>query len=411
MPRPLTTVRPLGRRAAAAVSAGMLLSLAACGGTGSSGGKVDEVEVLTQQQAEEALLSAENLSEQYRVAPDDQDDNDDLTDMGCLTALGDLEEKEADREAEVDYEFDDEMGLPVVFSAVSSYAKTGDLTDAFERFRSEMEGCDRIEHTDEDGATMTLDLTIDDEKVTTDVDDQINFSGTGSIESEGFELPMGLWFTVARVDNHLTMVGVSDLGDGGSSMIGSLAEVAVDRLVAVASGEEPPATEVAAAERGTDPAEEEGGGFESLPLDGGSYTWDSGITLKMSVERVEPWGATDDFCGDGSCGVANPDDTRFVLKYEVTVPETYSEPFDPMGCPGQLHATSGSDDEALSPVAGDHYRELGGKIFPGSTKFGVDEYYIEKAYADQEFYIESSCGDPGFSGETAYFVGPIDDVS
>jgi hypothetical protein len=54
---------------------------------------------------------------------------------------------------------------------------------------------------------------------------------------------------------------------------------------------------------------------------------------------------------------------------------------------------------------------LEGKIFPGATKFGVDEYYIEKAYADKEFYLESYCGDPDGYEESAYFAGPIEDVN
>jgi hypothetical protein len=37
--------------------------------------------------------------------------------------------------------------------------------------------------------------------------------------------------------------------------------------------------------------------------------------------------------------------------------------------------------------------------------FRVDEYYVEKAYAGKEFYIESYCGDAD-QAEPAYFTGP-----
>ena len=285
-----------------------------------------------------------------------------------------------------------------------------------------MDDCRHIEFTDEDGATITLDVDVDNEKTTNDVDDQVNFTGTGTVSTDGFELPFGLWMAVARVDNHSTMVGVADLGDSSAQLLDSYTKIAVERLVAVAAGDEPPTT-VADPLQGADDGDGHDGGvpsepeesldqFQTLPLDGGSYTWDNGIGMKLSVERVEPWGDTDDFCGDGSCGIANRDDTRLVLKYEVSVPESYySGPFDPYDCPGELHVSTGSDEEAFSGVAGDYDRELGGKIFPGSTKFGIDEYYIEKAYADEEFYIESTCGDPDFSGESAYFVGPIEDIN
>ncbi|MBC8091812.1 MAG: hypothetical protein H7Y15_07730 [Pseudonocardia sp.] len=153
---------------------------------------------------------------------------------------------------------------------------------------------------------------------------------------------------------------------------------------------------------------------EMQPFDGGSHTWQvTGITMRLSIEKVEPWGGEgNDFCGDGSCGVADPDDVRMVLKYEVTVPESYDEPFDPVACPGDLHVTSGNDDEAFSTVAGDEYKSLDGPMLPGTTKFGIQEIYIEKAYAAEEFFMDSTCGEDyeRYSGETAYFSGKIEDV-
>ena len=83
------------------------------------------------------------------------------------------------------------------------------------------------------------------------------------------------------------------------------------------------------------------------------------------------------------------------------------QPFDASSCTGQLYPTGGTDDDALSGIYGDFNKPIDGKVFPGATKTGFDEYYVEKAYADQEFYIESSCGDADYSGETAYFVGTL----
>ena len=44
-----------------------------------------------------------------------------------------------------------------------------------------------------------------------------------------------------------------------------------------------------------------------------------------------------------------------------------------------------------------------------AIKTGAEEYAIEKVYVDQEFYIESTCGDVDFAGESAYFVGSFND--
>jgi hypothetical protein len=144
---------------------------------------------------------------------------------------------------------------------------------------------------------------------------------------------------------------------------------------------------------------------ESLPdttIDGASYTWGSGVTMKLKVTHKEPYGSTDDFCGDGTCGIARPDDMTWALKYEISVPKD-GEPLDPMmGCPGELHIVNGNDDDSLGLVAGDYSSDPGGNIRPGATKSGVAEYYIKKKSLGERFYIESTCGDPN-GEEAAYF--------
>jgi hypothetical protein len=156
---------------------------------------------------------------------------------------------------------------------------------------------------------------------------------------------------------------------------------------------------------GSAPQEE---GPPTQPLDGGSYTWSNGVTLTLEVARQEPWGDTDDYCGDGSCGVSNPDDLRWVLHYEVSVPEDAPRPFDPYSCPGELQIANGNDEETIINVSGDYANSLDGKILPGSTKSGDNEYSIERSALGEEFYIESSCGDPDYMESPVYFTGVID---
>jgi hypothetical protein len=143
------------------------------------------------------------------------------------------------------------------------------------------------------------------------------------------------------------------------------------------------------------------------PFEGGSYTWEAtGVTMTTKVIRIEPWGERDDYCGDGTCGVSHPDDTRMVLRYTVTVPKSLAGTFDPSSCPGDMHVASGNDDESFIMVAGDHYKALDGNMMPGSAKYGDVEYSIAKGARNQEFFIESYCGDPEFL-ESAYFGGKI----
>jgi hypothetical protein len=150
------------------------------------------------------------------------------------------------------------------------------------------------------------------------------------------------------------------------------------------------------------PAEEEIP--ESQPLANGTYTWKSGIRMDLKIEKTEPYGTTDDFCGDGSCGVANPDDTRLVMRYTVTVPDDFKGVFRPdmTACPGSLEPANGNTEDALTGVAGEYNRDLDERIRPGATKFGVAEYLIEKAYVDETFFLYSSCGDPDYLEEVTF---------
>jgi hypothetical protein len=401
--------------------AAVVLLLAGCGsggGSGSSGG----ADVLSKDDLKKVLLTNDNVGSDFVV---DEDDEDDDPAPGCLDALDDLDKKKDDvNNAEANYEGDNEVGLPSILSGAASFESTRDATELLDDYGDAFDDCTSVDEEDDEGTVYDLEVSTDTEKSTSDADQQLNVHVTGTISSDDLEFPLHLNSSVVRVDNHVLIVATGDIEEEDIGLVDPLTELAVSRLLSVIDDEEPTDETVEASgggldlgsDDGSDDADGEGEGddetFESLPLDGGSFTWDStGVTMTMSVEKVEPWGKKDDFCGDGSCGIANPDDTRFVLKYEVTVPAEYSEPFDPYACPGELHSTSGADDEALGSVSGDNSVALGGKVFPGETKFGVDEYYIEKAYADSDFYIESSCGTNDEDYTSAYFVGPITDVA
>jgi len=409
-----TTRLPL--RSGAALTILCSLALAGCGGGGKNSG-AGESGLLTDEQATSVLLTQANVGDAFVEAA--EDDEDDEGGLGCLDSLEAEDDYKAPVSEERSFNAKTDFETPTVAHSVASFETTGEAEDALQRLADALEGCTEVDEVDAEGARTQLKIeTNDDTDDGLNVDDQVNVTATGEIGSQGFEFPIGLWFSATRVDNHLSAVFLVDLGTTFGEYRDDYLEVAVDRLRAVIAEEQPPDTFVDANVEGsekagddetdeeTDATEGEDGGFEQLPLDGGTYTWSNGVTMSLSVDRTEPWGDLDDFCGDGSCGVANPDDTRVVLRYDVTVPDDASEPFDASSCPGDLNVMSGNSDEALSGVAGAYDRDIDGKIFPGQSKFGLAEYYIEKAYASGEFYIESSCGDE-FDGETAYFVGTL----
>lgn len=400
--RARSSLRTVGRRFGVLLAISVLASVASSCGAGE-----DDADVLTDAQAADALFTLDNLGEDWIESTDD--DDDDASGLGCLEGVASGPAVRAKTEQERGFEMV-EAGLPAVVHLVESHSSVATASKGIDRLRNGLEDCQVVESTDDDGTTVRLEVAVDTDKTSDMADEQINLAATGTVNSDGFELPMGLWISVVRIDNHVTLVSYADLdAESGEGPSDHYARVATERLAAVISGEDPNAMLVVRSD--SDEAAEGSAPFEQLALDGGSYTWANGVTMTVSIDRIEPWGEKSDFCGDGSCGVADRDDTRVVLRYEVTAPESLSEPFDPSDCPGSLHSTVGNDDEALSGVFGDHYQELGGKVFPGQTKFGLEEYYIEKAYVGGEFYIESTCGDVEYDGESAYFVGVIEAAS
>jgi hypothetical protein len=143
------------------------------------------------------------------------------------------------------------------------------------------------------------------------------------------------------------------------------------------------------------------------PIDGGTYTWPNGIGVSYKVEPYGKFGETQDWCGDGSCGINYPDDSDLGIVYTVSVPADYSGTFDPLSCGGTLSVVNGVDDDASNLWAGPHNTNMTGPMLPGSTKTATNEYVIAKAYAGQQFLLTTSCGDTNYSGQQALFTGNL----
>ncbi|MDO9496580.1 MAG: hypothetical protein Q7J48_12830 [Nocardioides sp.] len=186
-------------------------------------------EVLTQESADSALLTLDDVGEGFTEStkPDDDDDSD----LGCLSGINDLDNLESDTRAEVSFDADGDTALRSILSGVSSFEDTATITDAFDDFRSGVEDCDAVDITDPDGFRITLDVTVDDGDNLGDVDDQIRLTGTGEVSSGPTETyPYALAFVASRIDNNLSMVGLIDFGEPGEDIIDTLTETAVERL-------------------------------------------------------------------------------------------------------------------------------------------------------------------------------------
>ena len=223
----------LMRRAGLSSSALVLaLSLAACGGddeaSPSPDGGSEAPVVLSQEEADGALLTVDDLDGDFTaLGPTDNEDQD----LGCLSGLTALSDVPADTEAEDNLELETETSLRSVTTAVNSYTDTETVVAALETFRASLEGCESVEVTDpEGGSTLALTVTVDDAPGIGEADDQVGFSGTGSVSTPGTSYSYDVGFVVSRVDNAITVVGVVDLGAPGDDVLDTLTETAVDRL-------------------------------------------------------------------------------------------------------------------------------------------------------------------------------------
>lgn len=239
-------------RRAVPLSAALLLAsafLAACGDDGSSAATGDDptteaVVLLEESQAEEARLAIENLPDGWAVQPasDDEEDGED-DELGCLSALDSIEDEvDSEYDVEVDFAMTNDFNLPGVNSTVSAFDTEESATKAMGLLRAGLEDCDRVDVTDpDDGTRIVLDVALVD-ALADGADEQITLTATGTI-NVGMELEFGMWMSMVRIGNHTTMVGISDIGTVAGDALDAYTDLAVERLVAVLDGEEPPATQ------------------------------------------------------------------------------------------------------------------------------------------------------------------------
>lgn len=220
-------------RVAAIVLLLLATLVAGCGDDG------PDVLVLDGDQVQQALLTEDNLPAGFAAVPDD--DEDDAPEMGCLDVLDETEGPAGEAEAEVTYSIDD--GQVSVGSYAESFASVEGAVDSIDTGRRALAGCTRVDETDERGVRLTLDIEMDEDRSVDDADEQINVTVTGAARAQGAEIPFALWFSVVRIDNHLTRVATSDFTADPESLLQPYLEIAVDRLTAVVAGEEPPATQ------------------------------------------------------------------------------------------------------------------------------------------------------------------------
>ncbi|KHL13189.1 hypothetical protein CLV56_3215 [Mumia flava] len=359
---------------------------------------VAEPVLLTDQELATALLTVDEVGPQY-TETEPTGAYGGLGGSGCLTRLDALASDDdtapADRTARagIEYAATRDLGTRHIISRTASYGSASAASEALGSLRDTFEGCDEVDVTDDEGTRVVATVRTDDDPALETVDEQLNVTVEGVVGPGDFPLVFGFRYSFVRLHNNLLTVAVVDLGSPAEGPHAALTQTAVVRLASVASGEKPPVPD-----DGDDTAN-----ASVQPLDGGIYTWESGVSMRVSLVDVGPWGGQG--CDDG-CEGARPDDLRVVLRYAVAVPADGARAFDPAACPGPLKAASAEDAAAPRLVKTSDARRLETPVAPGTAASGTVVYLIDPAYADEPFFVDSTCGDPD-GQELASFEGTL----
>jgi hypothetical protein len=225
----------------------MLVVLAGCGGQDSSTGDVsggartpdEQWVVLSDEQAETALLATADLGEGFVIEADESTESSESS-LGCLDAVEDLDGPDAATEAEVS--FTDELGFTEVYSSVASFADEESGATVLQQLRESLSSCTAVD-VEDDGVRFSLTVEVGDGVAIDGAEEQVAMSAVGVAESDELELPVAFDIVSLRLDNNITTVSLLQIGEGDSGQLAEYADTAVGRLEAVMAGEPVPSPE------------------------------------------------------------------------------------------------------------------------------------------------------------------------
>ena len=199
-----------------------------------------ELEPLTDEQVQQALLSETVMGPDFTGAEPEEDEDNPAP--GCLSALDDLDDIGAETEAEIEYTSTSEIGAPSLEHSVLSYTETEAITERIEEISTALDGCTSVQETGEDGTEYDLAVSLENGVTSEGADEQITLQAIGTVGSEGQEFTLGVYMSSVRVENHVSVIVYSDIVTdeaASESDFETYVNAATERLVTVAAGEEP----------------------------------------------------------------------------------------------------------------------------------------------------------------------------
>jgi len=219
------------RRTTSAASVLVLaLALAGCGGG------EDEAKPLTQEQITSALISTDDIGDEFQVMEEDEDDD---TDLGCLGAVDDIDDgfPGAEHSAEVSIEASTDGNVPEVGNQINTFTDEAAATKALDDFAASLDGCDSVQETSDD-VTFDLEIETDDSPLSGDVDQQLDIDVEGTVASGEVEFPLSQRVRFMRIGSVITATYFSSLQTSTRSEANDLAELAVAKILPLIEGGE-----------------------------------------------------------------------------------------------------------------------------------------------------------------------------
>jgi len=213
-----------------------LACLAACGTD-------DEPSRVTSKDVRAALLTVENLSDDFEVDPDQSDDSDDDSpDWGCLFDLDDLDKgpdhDDEDDRNQVQFRASEDPGMPGIFQFVDAAPSQAKAEKLMDEVADALAGCDAVDTTDDDGTTWKFEVDFDRSAWAHGADEQLNVAATGTTTSDEIRLPVSITMSAVRIENAVSILMFIDIAEDVAGAPRTLTNEASERLQAVVDGED-----------------------------------------------------------------------------------------------------------------------------------------------------------------------------
>lgn len=132
-------------------------------------------------------------------------------------------------------------GWPLITQGVADHKSVAAADSVIDVFVAELEGCDHVRFRNGDELSEA-DVWTDDDRTSPAVDRQLNVRviGTTKYDGDPERYPIGSWFSVMRVDNHILVSSYTDIDTEEYGYTARLDRALLERLLAVADGKKVP---------------------------------------------------------------------------------------------------------------------------------------------------------------------------